>query len=153
MLNESQRQELERLVTARNGIIKAADIVEFAKDETTALHDEFEWDDAVCGVKHREQQARGIIRAYVIRLPGNPAQVRGLVSVPSDRTTIGAYRRTKDVVDNPVLREQVVEEALNRIAAMRDSFAYLPELKPLWDRIDVNIAEFRVAVSTKAQVG
>ena len=52
------------LATAVDGLITADGAVEAARDPTSILHREFEWDDTVAGHAYRLQQARALIRTW-----------------------------------------------------------------------------------------
>lgn len=142
-MRQELMSELDLLTEKNSGILKAEELVEFAKDPATHAHAEFEWDDSEAGKLYRVQQARQLIRVYVRFEPRVNKEVRAMISVPSDRTTGGGYRRMSDVLDHAQYRIQVVEEALKKIQTLRDGFGYLPELVPLFDKIDEQIRQFR----------
>ncbi len=150
-MNASMKAELETLASAANGLLHAEQVIEFAKNPETALHREFEWDDTEAAAKYRLQQARQVIRVFVKFEPRVNRECRALVSVPSDRSISGGYRKTSEVLDSPNYRVQVVEEALKRIEATRDNFNYLPELDPLFTRLSNMIAEFRKEMAGSQQ--
>ena len=55
-------QELEEIRKRHIGILRPRDVVKYAENPDTALHDKFEWDDSLAGAKYRLQQAAEIIR-------------------------------------------------------------------------------------------
>lgn len=57
--------ELERLGTA----ISPSAVVEVARDESSAMHDCFEWDDDKAAEAYRVDQARYLLRAIVVVMP------------------------------------------------------------------------------------
>lgn len=123
--------------------LKAETIVTFARDPQTALHAEFEWDDAKAAAEHRLNQARELVRVYVTVLPSSPQPVRGFLSVPTDRLHGGGYRRTEDVLKNDALRLQMIEDVLKRAASLKTSGSYLPELQPFFAEIEAAILRQR----------
>ena len=42
-------EELEAIAKKHDGILRADDVVKYAKSPKTALHDKFEWDDQKAG--------------------------------------------------------------------------------------------------------
>lgn len=137
--------ELDGIAQASaDGLLKPEDVVAFAaRNADSALHGEFEWDDAKAAAEHRIAQARGVIRAYVTVLPGAPVRVRAFVSVPTDRANGGGYRRTSGVLKSDALRLQMVEDVLKRLEAVKTNATFLPELDPLFAQVDVLIAKYR----------
>ena len=54
--------ELER-IREKHGTLTPENVVKESRRKTAALHDEFEWDDAVAAHEHRKERARVIMRA------------------------------------------------------------------------------------------
>lgn len=127
--------------------------MEFAKDATTALHASFEWDDSEAGRLYRVQQARQLIRAFVYYEPRVGQKVRALVSVPSDRTNTGGYRRTQDVLAQPDWQAELVGEVAAKIRNLQQSYSYLRQLDPLWPRLDATVATFLAEMAVARQAG
>ena len=46
--------------------VRPSDVVELARDENTALHNLFTWDDSIAAEKYREHEAGCIIRNIVV---------------------------------------------------------------------------------------
>lgn len=157
MFNEKMRKELEDLTERGEGKLKAADLVRYAREnKDSELHKHiFKDDDRTAAHKWRLLQARRVIRCWVEYWPQEQKNVRVVVSVPSDRVILGAYRRTSDVVGagNERLRGEMVEEALKKISHMRESYNFLPEMMPFFDRIDVMIIEYRAQLGQRAVAG
>lgn len=145
-----KKAELESLADAGGGLLTPEAVVEFAKNPTTALHGEFTWDDSEAGRLYRLQQARSVIRVHVEMLPSIGQTTRAFVSIPSDRANAGGYRRTSDVLANPRWRGQAYEDALKHVGSLRKRFAYLPELAPLFDRMEADVRQFIVESVAKA---
>lgn len=60
------RETLERLV--HDGVLTPEAVVSEARDPTSPLHTEFEWNDSVAATAHRLAQARKIIRSVRIEI-------------------------------------------------------------------------------------
>jgi hypothetical protein len=115
-------------------------VVVFARNKRTALHSEFEWDDAKASAEYRLWQARTVIRVAVTVLPSPHADqepVRAYVSVASDRVRPGGgYRPLADVMTNDEMRSEMVIEALNEVKRWRRKYDRIRELVPIFRAID-----------------
>lgn len=145
-MNDRLKAEIEEVASqAPDGLLRPEHIVAFAKDHPDSeLYAKFEWDDAEAAAEFRTQQARQLIRLYVRFEPRVNRTVRGYVSVPTDRLNDGGYRPIENVLDNPIWRNQLVEQAINDITAMRRRYAHLPELDPVFNAVDNTLAQVRM---------
>ena len=100
------RHELETIRRKHKGILNPKDVVQFARNSDTALHQEFEWNDKIAGDAYRILQAREVIRTRVTVLRPNTEPVRAYVSLPNDRKRDGGYREINEVLANDTWREQ-----------------------------------------------
>jgi hypothetical protein len=138
-------------IQEQHGTLRAEDVIEFARNENTALHAEFEWDDSAAAHQYRLEQARKIIRISVQVLP----TARGNVTVPmyvsltSDRIQPGGgYRRLEDVMSDTTLRQQYLEQALTEFERVRRKYQTLQELAPIFTAIERVTARTRQTVSS-----
>jgi len=133
-------EELEQIRRASGGLLRPEDVVKFARNERTALHREFEWDDAKASAEYRLEQARKVIRVAVELLPSPHADqepIRAYVSVASDRVQPGGgYRSITDVMTDDELRAELVNEALGEVKRWRRKYERLRELVPIFRAID-----------------
>lgn len=140
MENEQRLHELEFIrKRSVDGILQAEDVVEFARDERTALHSEFEWDDSVAAHQHRLEQARKIIRltVTVVDSPAGQQTVRMYASCDSDRVKPGGgYRSLVEVMNSEDLRDQLLHAALRDLRTVRRKYQQLRELQPIFRAID-----------------
>lgn len=148
-MNDEQRSELDRIAEENNGMLIPAKVVEFAADKKTALHSHFTWNDREAAAKHRENEARALIRVYVAFLPAVQRTTRAFISVPSDRANGDGYRRAEDVISNPMLLNQMVDEVRKKISNLAESYAYLKFLDGLWPRLSSEIERFLAEASSK----
>ncbi len=151
-MNAAQRMELDRIARAE-GLIRPERVVEVAQDENNPLHDHFTWDDTEAAELYRIQQARGLIRVYVVHEPRVSRQVRAYVSVPSDRATTGGYRPSATVAESPQWSGEMFDEIEAKVRGLRRSYAYLSFLDPLFDRLEATVAQFRVELDQRRAVG
>ncbi len=153
-MNQAQHEELKRLAAeAPSGLLTAESVVEHAKKEDSPLHELFEWDDSEAAKLFRVQQARQVIRAYVRYEPRTARKVRGLVSVPTDRVNEGGYRTTEAVANRPEWVQELVNEVAAKIHGMKHQYAFLPQLDPLWPRLNATVEAFIVEMQTQRSAG
>jgi hypothetical protein len=123
------RKELEVIAKQGDGVLQAEAVVEFARDKSTALHSEFNWDNTDAAHKWRLHQARNLIRVQVTFEPRSERKMQVFVSLPSDREDDGGgYRRMVDVLSNADKREQLVASALAEMEVFQRKYAAISEL-------------------------
>jgi hypothetical protein len=94
----------------------------------------FEWDDTVAAEKHRQEQARQLVRAVVVRTETTnrePITVRAYVSLPSNDVQRYAYVRTDMVFQKKELREIVLRRALRELENWERRYRDLMEFADL----------------------
>lgn len=130
--------EIEALVLSNNGRISPEDIVEYARDPSTALHSRFEWDDSEASRLYRIQQARDILRISVRVMPGSNTSTRVFVSLKGDRgdTASGSYRMMVDVLTDDDLREKLLSQAYDDFVSWKKRYEHLKDLVPVFDAMD-----------------
>lgn len=135
----SIREELELIRDTHNGRLPPEAVIEFARDENTTLHSEFEWDDTEAAHQFRLEQARRIIRLNINVLPteGGNVRVPMYVSLVSDRVRNGGgYRTLNDVMSDEDMREQFLTQALDEFQRVRRKYETLRELAPVFAALD-----------------
>jgi len=132
------RVELAQL-QKEHGLLRAEDVVNFARNEDTALHGEFEWDDSEAAHQYRLAQARKIIRVNVQILPTghDNVVVPVYVSLAQDRDQPGGgYRRLVDVMSDEELRAQLLQQALTDFERVGRRYRTLKELAPIFEALE-----------------
>lgn len=133
--HDAIRKELESLKA--DGLIKPADVVEFASDPETALHHCFTWDDSAAAIQFRLWEANRILRVYVQVEQVKGKAVRAFVSLTSDRTQPGGgYRTVADVMSDEALKDQMLADALTMLRNMQQKYKSIQELQRVWDAVD-----------------
>ena len=135
-ISKAQFAELEQIRKANNGLLLPEQVVEFAKDPSTALHNRFEWDDDEAAHRYRLIQAQEIIRVAVIVLPNTNKPVRAYVSLQRDRTSGRGYRATANVLSSKAMRAEMVQEALEDMVAFQSKYRMLKELSKVFEAMD-----------------
>ncbi len=123
------RKELAQIAKQNGGVLKAETVVEFAKDESTALHSQFNWDDTAAAHLYRIHQAKNLIRVQVIFEPRTEEKMQVYVSLPLDRKEDGGgYRRMVDVLSSEDRRKQLLEMALAEFTVFQQKYSRITEL-------------------------
>jgi hypothetical protein len=137
---EDIQAELELIRSENGGMLRPEDVVEFARNEDTALHSQFEWDDTEAAHQYRLDQARRVIRLAItiVRTPDADRAVPLYVSLMPDRALAGGgYRPLIDVLTQREKREQLLRQALSEFERVRKKYDTLLELAPIFSAIDV----------------
>ena len=134
----SIKEELTQIFNEHNGRIPPEAVIEFARDENTALHAEFEWDDTEAAHQYRLEQARKIIRLNieVIETPNGNVRVPVYVSLVSDRRGGGGYRALSDVMSDAEMRAQLLQQAINELRRVQRKYESLRELTPVFAALE-----------------
>ncbi len=114
--------ELEIVAENHNLKIHAADVVEYAKDKETALHDLFEWDNKKAGYEYRLTQARHVVRHVMVRVevgktPDNQpieVSIRKYETVRESETQ-NVYMDTLEVLANEDLKIKILGRVRSKI--------------------------------------
>ena len=131
-MDSATNNELLKLSEMRKGL-DPDQVVEFARDPSTATHAHFEWDDTKAAHEHRLKQARVLIRAVVI--PNENAGKPAFVNVKVEKGPV--YRPVSIALrENTQSRADVVAHILSHLIGYRNRNDTLHELQPIWDAID-----------------
>ena len=116
--------------------ITSENVVELARSESSVLHDEFEWDDAIAGDKWRNHQARLLIDNLVIEVEEpetkEPMQVRVLHTTP-DRHD---YKPIEFFVKNVDEHQKLLNQAKRELESFKKKYYSLVELTPVFEAIN-----------------
>lgn len=140
---QSIKNELEQIRLANGGLIRPADVVDYARThKKSALHSEFDWNNKSAAEKYRIVQARRMIQVHITVEPRTQQKVRAFVSLPQDRATSGGgYRDVDDVLSDEEMRQQLLSDALASLAAYRRKYAILEELHRVFSEIDAFVEQ------------
>jgi hypothetical protein len=115
--------------------VKAEQVLEKARDESTELHKCFEWDDSIAGEKYRLWQARNVICMIVIeeeKVPTDRPEIRILHKTERD----GGYKPIQIIVKQKDEYEKLLERAWAELRAFKQKYSSLTELEPILSLID-----------------
>lgn len=133
------RQELELIRVKNKGLLCPHDVVKFARDPKTALHDKFTWDDTKAAEEYRLWEARTLIRVAVIVEENTSEEIRAYVSMTDSRGKEGGYRAMVEVMDNKALRDRMLQDALDDLNFFRNkynSIRKILDINPVFVAID-----------------
>ena len=125
----------------RSGTLDAGSVVEDAKDPTSPLHGEFEWDVVKAAHAHWLEQARYVMRAIEIiyEEKGRAFQHRLFISLDEAPESYVAARR---VLTDKQQREAWVNQALRELRSWCARYQSVKELSTIY--------EFLMTVTKKA---
>lgn len=107
-----------------------------SRDESSPLHNDFEWRDDVAAHKYRLQQAADLIRCITIVIDSNDANQqneRAFVVKPGRES---AYVSLKNAISNDVWREHLLKQAKDELRWFQGKFRRLDELAGVNAEID-----------------
>ena len=129
---------LEQIRKQNDGVLKPVDVVDAARPVGHPLHPCFTWDNELAAEKHRQNEARAIIRSIRVidhaKPDTEPAPV--YLHVQADEPRAQRYLPTVQVMADEELRGRVLEEARVQLNALRKRFAHLQELAAVVKAVD-----------------
>jgi len=126
-------RELEQVRKMHGGKLRAKDVVEFARNPKTRLHQCFTWDDTEAAKRWRLHQARQLIRVRIMRHEAVKEPIRAYVSLYSDRRKRGGgYWPTPRVLSKTTWREELLAQLLMEIRALEKKYSVLVEAAPIF---------------------
>lgn len=117
-------REMEAL--AREGPLTANTVVEQARDEASAMHSAFEWDDTLAAHEHRLSQARSLIRAVFItdaRTEPTPVYYRVIENDEASYKPTSVVVRSQSLLDSARKQLQAELESAQRSLAQLEQAA------------------------------
>lgn len=130
-------EALAKLQKGKNDLLEPGDIVAAARDEKSALHPHFEWDDSIAAEAYRCDQARELVRSLTVDISRSNLEerkVRAFVNVETGQER--GYVSTFTALSSEELRKQVLERAFAELEAWRARHAELSELARIFAAID-----------------
>lgn len=116
------------------GRLSAKELVNEGRDESSPLHDLFEWDDTIAAEKYREVQAGKIIRSITVVMKESPIPTRAYSSISSNH-----YTSTSAAMSRADTRAILLKNALAELRAFKSKYATLQELAKVFEAIDETI--------------
>src|SRR6266498_1658456 len=122
-----------KYIEERDSVLKPEAVVEFAKGKKTALHSHFNWDNDNAAEQYRLWQARQLIRIKVVVLKSEDDNVetKAFVHFDSNDNQEGGYRYIVKVLNDDLLKEQMLANALRELQVFKKKYSELRSLAQL----------------------
>lgn len=129
--------ELKTLTEKNQGLLMPEEVVQAARNESSPLHSQFEWDDGEAAERYRIWQARQLINVSVEYISNGTKQIQTkvFVSLSTDRRT-GGYRTFVDVLADDDRRAQMIQDSLNAMVHFQEKYKQLSELREVFKVMD-----------------
>lgn len=131
-----------RKIAQRDGKVTPEAVVEAARSATSPLHSHFQWNNDKAAGEYRLWQARQLIAVVVFERAPNDMQ-RSFTSVVLEKETPSgevvaerAYIETKKALEDPKLRQQILDEAIKEAKHWSCKYRHFEELAEIVRAID-----------------
>jgi len=125
--------ELKSIANKHGGVLLCENILTYARNPKTKLHDWFNWDDTEAAHQYRLEQARLLLRVTVELLPRANVEYRAFISLTDDQKRKGGgYRITADVMSDSNLRGQLLAQAMDELERFQAKYATINELSEIF---------------------
>lgn len=129
----------------KNGACTPQALIDRAKDPTSTLHSEFEWDNPKAANEHRKSQARNIINSLMVKYPESEGVVTRAFEIirvkGEDDKNTNVYVNSYTALEDPEMREQVMQRVNRELNAFRDRYRTLNEVSKVIIVIDDHLAK------------
>lgn len=155
---ETVGKRVEHLIEKNHGSITPEIVLEDAKPKDSPLHTAFTWDDSKAAHRHRLDEARYLIRSYVIVEVPTTSEESGTYTVAVPQRQVESieedgqrvYKTINDIMADPVLRARLLEEALAKLKLWKDRYKNLTELAEVYSAID-HVTKVKPVQSVKSK--
>lgn len=144
---------LREIARKHRGLVRPRDVVDAARDRTSALHSRFEWSDKKAASEYRLWQARELIAQYWVVEEVSNEPIRMFVSLTSDRPTKAGYRFSEHVLADPDQRAEWLQMAIADFQRLQRSYAALDELRPVFNAINRMARQYVIEEPLKIAAG
>ena len=141
---ESMQAALMALYEANNNQLPPRSVVDAARDPSSPLHDEFEWDDDAAAEAYRLAQAGALVRRVLATIIKRDPKTKRLTATvtrqyqsrPSQRHRDGGYETLQDILSDEDKRAELIGRVLREMRSYRKRYEELVELQSIWSAID-----------------
>lgn len=113
--------------------ITPQNVVNLARNEESALHNDFEWNDSVAGEKYRKMQAAEMIRMFVFTPVKEKNEPTRVFEISMQKNV---YKPTKLIVKNEDEYQNLLKSALVELENFRRKYCRLTELEEVFRAIE-----------------
>lgn len=139
-------EEFGRIIN-RDGSLSKHTLINEAKPKKSRLHSMFEWNDKVCGIKYRLEQAEYMIRAFEVIVEdkdnGETRKVRYLSPVVMNEEQV--FVPTLKALRSKDLRSQVLDRAWSELSSFMEKYRNLVEFEPIFKIIRITMKKHKVS--------
>ncbi|MEE4236521.1 MAG: hypothetical protein V2I51_07335 [Anderseniella sp.] len=130
--------ELNRLAKAGGGRITPSAIVEAARDEDSALHAYFEWDDSTAAEQYRLMQARELLRSCKVEFKINDRKIAipAYVRDPEADSMQQGYVETARIRNEAEAARDVLLREFSRVGSLLTRARRLAEFFEMESEVD-----------------
>ena len=121
--------------------LKPAKVVDESRPEAAPLHPVFEWDDKVAAEKHREDQARHLIRSVRVINPYDEKQERTYVHVKS----LESYQPVEKVAKSVNLYLEAWRDAVQRVEQAQFALEHLESVAGVLHQQEIKVRTRQLA--------
>lgn len=123
-------KELMSIRESNNGSLTPEAVVEASKDESSLLHQVFEWDNEKAAVKWRIEQAKLLIRNITVTVTTEKREVRyrAVVNIIMPETNERVYQPLQEVIADRSAYNALLQQAKDEAQDYLDRYSQLSEL-------------------------
>jgi hypothetical protein len=118
------------------GNLSPEQLVKDAKNESSPLHELFEWNNQAAAREYRLTQARHLIRSLEVVYVENDVEIQTYAYVSLEGKHHGPYTSMRKVLSADEQRKQLYNQALRDLRVWRSKYNHIKELKELYEAID-----------------
>lgn len=133
-LYKADAQKVANEILTLGDSVEPSAVVEKAKDENTELHKCFEWRDDIAAEKYRIHQARQLMCNLVV-VDQEKKDIQEPVRLMFKTTANEGYKPISLIVQEPDEYKALLHRAYRELAAFKQKYKILKELKDIFDMI------------------
>jgi len=129
-MNEKKDEIYNELLGLQSskGYLTPQMIVESAIDETSPLHNQFDWNDETASQKYRLWQARSLVNKYRIVIQGKDVEAFHSVRVIIEDKEQNVYMHTPKIMTDKDMQSQILATALSELTYWQNKYQTIQEL-------------------------
>ena len=147
-------EEIAKIRRKKGGELKKKDVWMAHRRKTAPLHNYFEWDDRVCGVEHRNNQASLLLRAVKVEYVDHEGKTRYI----RDSSAVRDYEKkgervvveTRAALDAEGRRDEILNSCLGGLVAWRTKWSDLCTCVEALEHIELAISALRDSTADAA---
>jgi hypothetical protein len=123
----------------KNDGVTDQQLIEQAKSATSELHNEFTWNDKICGMEYRKAQARHILNCLIFlveRENKEPLEVRAFQDIDWRPGKPGVYIAVENILSDEQSHAQLRQQAYEELQDWRQRYRDLLEFIDIFLAMD-----------------